>query len=114
VLLRFLLDENIPRSVYRYLVAKGYIVKYVPRGAKNREVASLAKNKKLTLITRDSDFADPLLYPPGEYYGIIVLRIHPPIPQKLIRALDKTLAMFGSFKGKTLIIYHDRIETIEE
>jgi len=110
---RFLLDENIPHSVYKYLVAKGYIVEYVPRGAKNREVASLAKNRKFTLITRDSDFADPLLYPPEEYYGIIVLRIHPPTPRNLIKALDKALTMFSSFKGKTLIIYHDRIETIE-
>jgi len=112
-MLKFLLDENAPHSVYRYLVAKGYTVEYVPRGAKNREVASLAKNKKLTLITRDSDFANPLLYPPREYHGIIVLRIHPPIPQKLVKTLDKALAMFGSFKGKTVIIYHDRIETIE-
>ena len=66
MLLRFLLDENIPCSVYRYLVAKGYKAEYVPRGAKNREVASLVKNKKLTLITRDSNFADPLLYPPED------------------------------------------------
>ena len=38
----FLLDENIPKSVKKFLEGKGLSVDYVPKGAKDREVTSLA------------------------------------------------------------------------
>ncbi|MHA1593548.1 MAG: DUF5615 family PIN-like protein [Candidatus Baldrarchaeia archaeon] len=111
--LKFLLDENVPISVYRYLLRiKNYEVEYVPRGSDDQKVAKLAKEKKAILITRDSDFANIVLYPPEEYYGIIVFRIHPPIPDDLIRALDRILEKIQNFEGKTIIVYRNRIEII--
>ncbi len=43
---RFLLDENVPRSVLRELNARGYTVEYVPRGVDDKTVIRIAKEKK--------------------------------------------------------------------
>ncbi len=60
--LKFLLDENIPSSVFKFLKIKGYKAFYVPKGAKDRDVSELAKREKAVLVTRDYDFANILLY----------------------------------------------------
>jgi len=52
--LKFLLDENIPIEVKKFLESKGFLAEYVPKGVVNSKVASLAKEKKLILLTRDS------------------------------------------------------------
>ena len=62
---RFLLDENIPRRIYRVLKERGYYVEYVPKGVDDETVINIARNRNLILITRDSDFADEITYPPG-------------------------------------------------
>jgi len=62
---RFLLDENIPRRIYRVLKERGYYVEYVPKGVDDETVINIARNRSLILITRDSDFADEIMYPPG-------------------------------------------------
>ncbi|MBU7030465.1 MAG: DUF5615 family PIN-like protein [Theionarchaea archaeon] len=59
--MRFLLDENIPRFVTRFLESERNYVDYVPKAAKNSSVAQLAKEKKAILVTRDSDFANTLI-----------------------------------------------------
>jgi predicted nuclease of predicted toxin-antitoxin system len=73
-------DENIPKVVKKSLVSKGHSVEYVPKGISNSKVASLALNKERILVTSDSNFSNTILFPPKEFFGIIVLRIH---PQKL-------------------------------
>ena len=42
---RFLLDENVPRSIYRLLKQKGFYVEYVPQGIDDKTVISIAKEK---------------------------------------------------------------------
>ena len=42
--LRFLLDENIPKSVMNFLKSKKILVEYVPKGIKNSRVAEITKN----------------------------------------------------------------------
>lgn len=56
------------------------------------------KNKKL-LNTRDSDFANTLAYPPREFYGIVVLFIHPPRSELLVKALFNLIAKTDEFEG---------------
>lgn len=53
----------------------------------DREVVSLAKEKRAILLTRDSDFASSSV-PPHEFFGIVVFRIHPPKPDKIVKALS--------------------------
>jgi predicted nuclease of predicted toxin-antitoxin system len=52
-MLRFLLDENIPKLVKNFLESKGYIAEYPPKGVKNMELASLAMSKGYIPLTRD-------------------------------------------------------------
>jgi predicted nuclease of predicted toxin-antitoxin system len=54
---------------------------------KNRELASLALSKGYILLTRDYDFANTILFPPKQFYGIIILQIHSPKADKLIEEM---------------------------
>jgi predicted nuclease of predicted toxin-antitoxin system len=102
--LRFLLDENVPRPVMRFLKSKQYHVEYVPKGAKNSRVAQLARERKAILLTRDSDFANTLAYPPRMFYGIVVLQIHPPRSELLAEALSNFLTKVDEFEGKLFLV----------
>jgi predicted nuclease of predicted toxin-antitoxin system len=67
---RFLVDENLPRSLVVDLLALGHEAMHVNdiwrRGAKDPDVWALAQASmvELTLITGDKDFANILAYPP--------------------------------------------------
>ena len=113
MLYRFLLDENIPRRIYHVLKEHGHYVEYVPKGVDDETVINIAKEKNLVLITRDSDFADEIMYPPGSHPGIIVLRVHPAIPRLLSEKLLEALNRLKDIERKLIIIYNDRIEVIE-
>jgi len=111
--LKFLLDENIPKSIMNFLKSEGISVEYVLKGAKNNKVAQTAKEKKAVLITRDSDFANTLAYPPEKFYGIIVFQIHPPKPDLLIKALSDFMEEIDDFKGKLFVIGKEGFKVIE-
>ena len=110
---RFLLDENIPRSIYRVLKEYGYYVEYVPKGVDDETVINIAREKNLVLITRDSDFADEMMYPPGSHPGIIVLKVHPTIPRLLSEKLLEALNRLENIIGKLIIINNYKVEIIE-
>jgi len=112
-ILKFLLDENIPKLVKFFLESKGYTAEYSPKGIKNRELASLAIRKGYILLTRDFDFANTILYPPKQFHGIIVLHIHPPKAEKLIKEIESLLTKIKDFEGKLLILKEGSIEIIE-
>ncbi len=61
---RFLLDENVPRTIFKLLRQKGFHAEYVPQGIDDKTVIEIARERNLILITRDSDFVDELRYPP--------------------------------------------------
>jgi len=101
---KFLLDENIPRAVKRLLESKVFSAEYVPKGIANGKLASLSKETKSVLVSRDSDFLNKPMFPPKEFSGIIVFVIHPPRPKKLVGALSSLLADVSEFKGKLFIV----------
>lgn len=104
--MRFLLDEDVHVKVMVPLRAAGHDIQRVPSGVKNGEVIALAKKEQRILITRDKGFIDTLLYPPAQYGGIICLRIHPPVLEKLNQALDSLLQKIppDKFPGKLFIL----------
>jgi predicted nuclease of predicted toxin-antitoxin system len=81
---------------------------------KNRDLASLALSKGYILVTRDYDFANTILFPPKQFHGIIILHIHPPKAEKLIKSLEKLLAKVKDYKGKLLIIKDETLEIVED
>ena len=111
--MKLLLDENIPISVFKFLKERRYEAFYVPKGAKDRDVAELARRDRAVLLTRDYDFANMLLYPPQDFYGIIILKVHPPVAEKLISSLKSVLKATEDFGGKVFVVTEDRIRVFE-
>ena len=112
-MLKFLLDENIPIQVRAFLESKGHIAEYSTKGIKNKELASLALNKRYILLTRDYEFADTIPFPPRQFYGIIVLQIHPPKAEKLIKEMETLLAKVEDYKGRLFIVKDGELKIIE-
>jgi hypothetical protein len=57
------------------------------------------------LLTFDKHFANILIYPPKSHHGIIRIRIHPPLIDDLIRALDQLMKKFDlNAIGGSLIV----------
>jgi predicted nuclease of predicted toxin-antitoxin system len=77
--MQFLVDEDLPRSTHAMLQKYDHSSKDVRdiglRGAKDYQVAAYARSKGLCLLTGDLDFSNVQNYPPGEYAGIVVLRL---------------------------------------
>lgn len=101
-----LIDEDVHVKVISWLKENGHDAVRVPSGTKNGEVIKLAQNESRVLITRDSDFANRFLYPPDKLGGIIVLKIHPPKLEGLLKALKMLLDEFPKhdFAGKLIIL----------
>jgi predicted nuclease of predicted toxin-antitoxin system len=102
--MRFLIDENVPIQVMAWLQEKGHDAKRVPSGTKNGNVLALATSELRVVLTQDKDFANRLQYPPANYHGLIVFRIHPPIVEQLISGLQKLLNEGPSEFSKKLVI----------
>jgi predicted nuclease of predicted toxin-antitoxin system len=92
--MRFLLDENIPRSAAALLRSMGHEVENVrdvlSGGVDDETVAERARSKRFTLVSRDFDFADIRNYPPDHYAGIIVLELPDDAMAALINATLET------------------------
>lgn len=75
----FKIDENLPVEAAGLLRQAGYDVRTVLEqgigGSPDLDVATVCQREQRALITLDKDFADIRAYPPGEYDGLIVLRI---------------------------------------
>ena len=77
--MRFLVDADLPRSATHLLRRYQHEVVDVRdiglRDAKDHEIAAVALEQGLCLVTGDLDFADVRTYPPGRYFGLVVLRV---------------------------------------
>ncbi|MBM3134964.1 MAG: hypothetical protein FJZ89_06730 [Chloroflexi bacterium] len=77
--MRFLIDEDLPRSMEallrRYKHEAVDVRDIGLRGAKDHQIAAHAQKEGLCLVTGDFGFADVRNYPPGEYAGIVVLKL---------------------------------------
>ena len=110
---KFLLDENISRAVKRLLESKGYSAEYAQKGIVNGKLASLSKESRSVLVSRDSDFLNRSMFPPKDFSGIIVFVIHPPSRKKLVAALSSLLADVSEFNGKLFIVDEEEFEVVD-
>ncbi|GAG81824.1 unnamed protein product [marine sediment metagenome] len=76
----FLADPNIFVPMVEGLRDRGHDVFDVKeKGLENLsdpEIFRMAQKERRILVTMDKDFSDILLYPPGEHYGIIVVKLY--------------------------------------
>jgi predicted nuclease of predicted toxin-antitoxin system len=106
------LDENLGKGPGDIFIKAGHDVKTVAgqhmEGASDQELIFATKSEQRCLVSLDVDFANPLLFPPHRYSGIVVLRL-PSRPtyedlvtlcQTLVAALAK-----GELRGKLPFAY---------
>ena len=73
------LDENLGSRGAEVLETAGWDVVTASdqglNGADDATLASVCRREGRCIVTLDLDFANPLLYPPDDYSGIVVLRL---------------------------------------
>ena len=78
-MLKFLIDEDMPRSTAEVLKAKGFQVLDVRdcglRGKSDEEVFRFAQKEKAIILTGDMGFGNILRFPLGEHCGIVVAHL---------------------------------------
>ena len=110
---RFLLDENVPPSVGVFLRDMGLDVVHAKEvgmlGASDEHIMERARYEERTLITFDKHFADLVLYPLHTHWGVIRIRIHPPLLDDICRALAHFLKQFdmSTIRGTLIVLEND-------
>lgn len=76
----FKIDENLHPDVAAAFRVRGHDALTVRdqgmRGHPDSGIASVCRSERRAIVTLDLDFADVRCYPPNEYSGLIVLRLH--------------------------------------
>ncbi|MBI3334925.1 MAG: DUF5615 family PIN-like protein [Candidatus Portnoybacteria bacterium] len=116
-LLKILCDENIPYAVVLFLEKRRFLVERVKPGSRDADIVSHARLKRQIILTFDGDFANILLYPPQKYFGIVVIRISPPLTQTIYQSLENLFSAFKTtkdFKGKLITLESHRMRLWEK
>jgi predicted nuclease of predicted toxin-antitoxin system len=78
---RFVLDEDVPRSLAVALRQAGHDASRVQevglKGASDREVFDFARSQQAALVTADVDLADARALGGKPHYGLVLLRMPP-------------------------------------
>ncbi len=76
---KFKVDENLPLEAAELLCGAGHdavtTVQQHMVGSPDTMLAGACRSEGRAILTLDQDFADIRAYPPGDYDGIIVLRL---------------------------------------
>lgn len=115
--MRFIVDEDLPRSTCALLRKYGHVALDVRdigfRGAKDSEIASYAQREGLCIVTGDSGFSDVRNYPPGEYAGLVILKLPRMATASTILQLLESLlrqeALVAEVPGKLAIVEFGRV-----
>jgi predicted nuclease of predicted toxin-antitoxin system len=106
---RFLTDENLPREIVQLLRQLDHDALDVREsgmaGATDRQVSARAQSEARILVTMDLDFANIVQYPPGDFAGILVLRVPHPTRLYAVNTLRNFLSAVDEKDiGRALVI----------
>jgi predicted nuclease of predicted toxin-antitoxin system len=115
--MRFIVDEDLPRSMCALLREYGHVALDVRdigfRGAKDSEIASYAQREGLCILTGDFDFSDVRNYPPGEYAGLVILKLpRTATASTILQLLEGVLRqedLVAELSGKLAIVEAGRV-----
>ena len=116
--MRFLVDEDLPRStgdlLRRYKHKAADVRDIGLRGAKDHQIAAHAQSEGLCLVTGDFDFSDIRNYPPGEYAGLVILKLPRTATASFILALLESFLqqenLVAQMPGKLAIVEAGRVK----
>jgi predicted nuclease of predicted toxin-antitoxin system len=98
---KFLLDENVHRRLYRFLSEKTIDVILVPKGATDKQVATISRKEQRILVTNDEDFTE---YTKEQIFSVIWLRIPQNEPQSLLMSFEKLIREISDFSERLFIL----------
>jgi len=103
------MDENVPHELDKIFRERGINVSRFPSGTPDDSAALAAKRERRIIISFDKDFSNPFLFPPDKFHGIIRLKIHPPIIEDVVDALDNLFKRYspGDLNKKLVILERD-------
>ena len=107
---KFLLDENVPPAIGVFLRSMNFDVVHTKEvgmlGASDDQIMDLARQEERTLITFDKYFADLVRYPPRMHWGVIRIRIHPPLLADVVQAFDHFFKQFdvSTIRGTLIVL----------
>jgi len=111
-MIKVLADENIPPPIVEFLHQKGFDIKSLFQGgisgASDKDIMKLACQEQRVLLTFDKHFANVVLYPLSSHYGVIRIRIHPPLISTVTRSLEHFLQKFDLATIRATLIVLER------
>lgn len=97
--MKFKCDENLPQSASHILRSAGYDTSNVWEeelmGCKDIVLIQRCKIEERILISLDLDFSDIRTYPPGNYPGIVILRLKKYNTRQIIERIRQLIAIFS-------------------
>lgn len=110
-MLKFIIDEDMPRSTARILKTKGYEVLDVRdfglRGKSDDEIYEFAQKEKAVILTGDLGFGNLLHFPVGSHSGIVIAHFPNEVStSELNNQIIKTFETLAEidFNGNLIII----------
>jgi len=115
-MLKFVIDEDMPRSTAKVLRNRGYEVQDVRdlglRGKSDAEIFKLAQKEKAVILTGDLGFGNLLHFPIGSHSGIVIAHFSNEVStselnNQIIKAFELLTEI--DFKGNLIIIEPGKI-----
>ena len=113
--MKFKIDENLPSELADLLVSAGHDAATVfdegLAGESDDRILKVCREEKRVLVSLDLDFSNVRAYPPGEYDGLIVLRLRRQDKPYVLDTFGKILDLFEQeqIKGLLWIVEDNRI-----
>ncbi|HBO84979.1 MAG: hypothetical protein A2073_03550 [Deltaproteobacteria bacterium GWC2_42_11] len=115
-MVKFVVDEDMPRSTAKVLEARGYKAMDVRncglRGRSDEDIFQFAQKESAVVLTGDCGFGNILHFPIGSHFGIVVAHFPNEIStSELNKQIMKALNMLTEtdFKGNLIIIEPGKI-----
>jgi predicted nuclease of predicted toxin-antitoxin system len=114
-MLKFKVDENLPIEVANLLASAGHDAVTVGdqrmAGQPDPNVAAVCQREGRAVVTLDLHFADIRVYPPGDYPGIVVLRLARLDKRRVLSVLRRLLPVLEQEQllGKLWIVEESSI-----
>jgi predicted nuclease of predicted toxin-antitoxin system len=109
-MLKFKVDENLPIEAAKLLASAGHDAVTVGEqrmmGQPDTSVAAVCRQEVRAVVTLDLDFGDIRVYPPGDYAGIVVLRLAHIDKPRVLSVLQRLLPLLQNepLVGKLWIV----------
>jgi predicted nuclease of predicted toxin-antitoxin system len=115
--LRLLLDENFPKLAVDALEQDNHDVIWIRThspGMSDKDILQFAAREHRIFLTLDKDFRQISLQQstPGESYGVILFRIHPALPEKIVPVALKTLRFNLNWFGHFTLVTETEVQTV--